>query len=410
MRILVLSQYFWPESFRINELVTALHAKGIEVEVLTGQPNYPSGLVFKGYWAWRCVRESLLGVTVHRVPLIPRGTSVFRLTLNYLSFILFASLIGPWLLRGRHFDAIFVFAPSPIIQAIPGIWLGRLKKCPTLLWIQDLWPESLSATGYVTQPVLLKAAERVVKWIYQKVDLLLVQSRAFIPKVRTLAGSTPIVYYPNSFIDEGSGGASQTITCPDLNSDFPLVFAGNIGSAQAVEVVLEAATLLRSVEGIRFVMVGDGSRRNWLMQQAVDRGLKNIFFPGRYPVEAMPALMAKAGALLVTLSDTEIFRLTIPSKIQAYLAAGRPIIACLNGAGADIVEEAGAGLAVPAEDALALAEAVKTLYKMSESERFDMGARGRRYYEAHFSHDKLVDELIDHFEQAMRNQQKGYPR
>jgi glycosyltransferase involved in cell wall biosynthesis len=410
MRILVLSQYFWPESFRINELVTALHAKGIEIEVLTGQPNYPSGLIFKGYWAWRCVRESFLGVTVYRVPLIPRGISVFQLALNYLSFILFASLIGPWLLRGRHFDAILVFAPSPIIQAIPGIWLSWLKKCPTLLWIQDLWPESLSATGYVTQPVLLKVAERVVKWIYQKVDLLLVQSRAFIPKVRTLAGSTPIVYYPNSFIDEGSGGVSQAIACPDLNSDFPLVFAGNIGSAQAVEVILEAATLLRSIEGIRFVMVGDGSKRNWLMQQAADRGLKNIFFPGRYPVEAMPALMAKAGALLVTLSDTEIFRLTIPSKIQAYLAAGRPIIACLNGAGADIVKEAGAGLAVPAEDALALAEAVKTLYKMSESERFDMGARGRGYYEEHFSQDKLVDELIDHFEQAMRNQQKGYPR
>ncbi|MEN3373011.1 glycosyltransferase family 4 protein [Dechloromonas sp. ZS-1] len=405
MRVLVLSQYFWPEGFRINELVTALHAKGVEVEVLSGQPNYPGGVVFKGYRAWRCVRDTCLGVTVHRVPLAPRGKGAVRLALNYLSFILSALVFGTYLLRKRPFDAILVFAPSPILQAIPAIWLGRLKQCPTLLWVQDLWPESLSATGHVTHPVLLKGVARVVRWIYQKVDLLLVQSRAFTPKVRALAGSTPIVYYPNSFIDERAEGTVEPIVCPGLDCDFPIVFAGNIGRAQAVEVVLEAATLLRDVEGVRFVMVGDGSQRDWLMQQSANRGLSNLIFPGRYPVEAMPALMQKAAALLVTLADTEIFRLTIPSKIQAYLAAGRPIIACLNGAGAEIVEEAGAGVAVPAEDALALAEAVKTLYKMPESERFEMGAQGRRYYQEHFAHDKLVDTLIGHFEHAVRSQQ-----
>jgi glycosyltransferase involved in cell wall biosynthesis len=410
MRVLVLSQYFWPEGFRINELVTALHAKGVEVEVLTGKPNYPSGVVFKGYRAWGCASESYLGVTVHRVPLVPRGNGAFRLALNYLSFILSIFIFGTWLLRKRKFQAIFVYAPSPIIQAIPAIWLGRLKKCSTLLWVQDLWPESLSATGHVTHSVLLKAVEHVVRWIYREVDLLLVQSRAFIPKVMALAGSTPIAYYPNSFIDEGSGRASQPIACPGLDCDFPVVFAGNIGSAQAVEVVLEAATLLWNFEDIRFVMVGDGSQRDWLMQQSVARGLSNIVFPGRYPVESMPALMEAAAVLLVTLADTEIFRLTIPSKIQAYLAAGRPIIACLNGAGSDIVEEAGAGVTVPAEDALALANAVKALYKMPESERLKMGARGRRYYEEHFSHDKLVDELIGHFEQAVRSQQQGCTR
>jgi glycosyltransferase involved in cell wall biosynthesis len=408
MRVLIVSQYFWPESFRINELAQSLVAHGVDVDVLTGKPNYPEGKIYPGYRATVSMQELWQGANVFRVPIFPRGSrSSLRLFINYISFTLFASLIGPWLLRGRQFDVILVFAPSPIIQAIPGIWLSRIKKCPTLLWIQDLWPDSLSATGYVTHPDLLKAVKWVVKWIYQKVDMLLVQSRAFIPKVRTLAGSTPIFYYPNFFIEADLGRASQTITCPGLNSDFPLVFAGNIGNAQAVEVILEAATLLTSIEGVCFVMVGDGSRRNWLIQQAIDRGLHNIIFPGRYPVEAMPALMAKAGALLVTLSDTDIFRLTIPSKIQAYLAAGRPIIACLNGAGADIIEEAGAGLVVPAENALALAEAIKTLYKMSESERLDMGARGRRYYEKYFSRDKLVNELIGHFEKAIQSQQKG---
>lgn len=407
MRILVVSQYFWPENFRINELVASLHARGVVVEVLTSKPNYPSGKIFEGYRAWDCIHESFGGVRVHRVPLVPRGRCAVRLMLNYLSFILSASALGPWLLRNRSFDAIFVYAPSPILQAIPAILIGWLKDKPVMLWIQDLWPESLSATGRMTYPVVLKAVESVVRWIYQKVDLLLVQSRAFIPRVRALASSTPIVYYPNFFIEEGSGEASQPFAYLGFDCDFPVVFAGNIGTAQAVEVVLEGATLLRNVEGVRFVMVGDGSQRDWLMQQAADRGLNNIVFSGSYPVEAMPVLMAKAGALLVTLADTEIFRLTIPSKIQAYLAAGRPIIACLNGAGADIVTEAGAGVAVPAEDASGLAKAIKALYKMSESERLEMGARGRSYYEEHFSHDKLVDELIGHFEQAVRIQ-KGF--
>ncbi|NBQ69466.1 MAG: glycosyltransferase WbuB [Nitrosomonadaceae bacterium] len=407
MKLLVISQYYWPENFRINEVTQTLSAKGVDVEILTGKPNYPGGIVFEGYRARGCVQEPVDGLQVNRVPLLPRGKGSARLALNYLSFVFSAAIFGPRLLRGKHFDAIFVYAPSPILQAIPAIWIGRLKKCAVLLWVQDLWPESLSATGHMTNRGLLNAVEYVVRWIYGHVDLLLVQSKAFIPKVRALAGTTPVVYHPNSFVDDVTLSVPPVVECPALDCAFPVLFAGNIGSAQAVEVVLEAATILRDVEGIRFVMIGDGSRRDWLLEQAAERGLSNLVFPGRYPFEAMPALMAKAGALLVTLADTEIFRLTIPSKIQAYLAAGRPIIACLNGVGAEIIAEAGAGLATPAEDASALADAVKALYKMPEGERLEMGARGRAYYEEHFSHDKLVDELIGYFEQAVRSH-KGF--
>lgn len=402
MRVLVVSQYFWPENFRINELTQSLVRKGIEVEVLTGKPNYPGGSIFDGYVAGGCIQEDYFGMRLHRVPLIPRGKGRFRLFLNYMSFVVSGLIFAPWRLQGKQFDLIFVYAPSPILQTIPAIYLGWLKKCPKILWVQDLWPESLSATGQATQPAVLKAVERVVRWIYQKVDLLLVQSPAFVPKVRSLSGSTPIVYYPNSFPENTKYSNPTDIYCPSIEYDFPIIFAGNIGTAQAVNVILEAATILRNIEGIRFVMVGDGSRREWLMQQAVDRGLSNIDFPGRYPVEAMSALMGKAAALLVTLADKEIFGLTIPSKIQAYLAAGRPIIACLNGIGAEIVRESGAGVAVAAEDAAALAEAVRALYKMPAPERFVMGQRGRKYYDEHFSHEKLVNELIVHFEHAVQ--------
>jgi glycosyltransferase involved in cell wall biosynthesis len=405
MKLLVVSQYFFPENFRINELVWKLKNKGVDVEVLTGKPNYPTGVVFEGYRVWGCVEEQMSGVKTHRVPLMPRGKGGVSLAFNYLSFIISASVFGPWLLRNRRFDAIFVFAPSPILQAIPAISLGRLKHCPVLLWVQDLWPESLSATGHVKHPFLLKVVEHVVRWIYRNVDLLLVQSKAFIPKVRNLVTSTPVVYYPNSFIEDAPDETHQQVDCPGFDCDFPVLFAGNLGNAQAVGVVLEAATILSDVEGIRFIMVGDGSRRDWMVQQALDRGLKNLVFPGQFPVKSMPALMARAAVLLVTLADTEIFRLTIPSKVQAYLAAGRPIIACLSGAGAEIVQEAGAGLTVAAEDASALAQAIKVLYSTPESERLEMGKRGRVYYEEHFSHDKLVDELIGHLGRAARRHQ-----
>ena len=152
MKVLIVSQYFWPENFRINELATSLHSRGVELEVITGKPNYPSGTVFKGYNAWNFFSESFRGVTVHRVPLFPRGNRAVGLAFNYFSFVLAASILGPWLLRGRHFDAIFVFAPSPILQAIPAIVLGWLKHCPTILWVQDLWPESLVTTGYIKYP------------------------------------------------------------------------------------------------------------------------------------------------------------------------------------------------------------------------------------------------------------------
>ncbi len=390
MRALVLSQYFWPENFRINELVTALDAKGIGVEVLTGKPNYPSGIVSDGFRSWGLSREFFNGVEVHRVPLIPRGKSSFQLLLNYLSFICSSLIFGTWSLRKRQFDIVFIFAPSPILQAIAGIWFGWIKKCPTVLWVQDLWPD--------------KAVGRIVGWIYKKVDLLLVQSPGFISKVSSRAGKTPIVYYPNFFINEAPGSPTESTFYSFLDCDFPVVFAGNLGAAQSLEVMLEAAALLKNIEGIRFVIIGDGSRRDWLVDQTEKRGLNNVIFPGSYPIEAMPALLARAAVLLVTLADKEIFRLTIPSKIQAYLAAGRPIVACLSGAGADIVRESGAGLTVLAEDARGLADAVEALYRSPEGERAEMGLRGRKYFEKNFSQEKLVDELIGYFNQIASQQ------
>lgn len=396
MRALILSQYYWPEGFQINDIAKSMSEKGIAVEVLTGKPNYPAGEIFKGYRAWGCERETRDGVDIHRIPLMARKRGGMRLALNYLSFVISGLLFGPWLLRGKKFDVIFVYAPSPILQAIPAILLGWLKGCPTVLWVQDLWPESLSATGHVKNKVVLGLVEHVVRFIYRHMDLLLVQSEAFIDPVSALASGTPVKYHPNSVAESFSSPAIvESPAIPGLGRGFSVVFAGNIGTAQAVEVIVEAATLLREEQDIHFVVLGDGSRRDWMLQQANSLALVNLHLPGRFPVETMPGIMQNASALLVTLADEEIFRFTVPSKVQAYLAAARPILACLNGEGARLVGDAGAGLIVPAEDGRALADAILQMYHMPQQERDAMGKKGAVFHEKHFAHDMLVDRLGD---------------
>ncbi len=400
MRILIVTQYFWPEAFRITELVRSLRAAGCTVTILTGQPNYPEGVIFRGYSALS-IREQLHGegFTIYRVPLVPRGNaSAMRLIANYASFAIAAAMFGPWLLRGKRFDVVLVYAPSPILQALPAIFIARLKKARLVTWVQDLWPQSLESTGFIRNSTVLRVVRSLVRWIYHRNDLLLGQSRSFVKSIRELAGEVPVEYFPNP--GEGSFGLPSGSGEPTLQLDagFNVVFAGNLGSVQALEMVLDSAELLRNKPEIRFVLVGSGSRSAWLNAEASRRGLTNIQLPGRYAAEEMPPILAQASALLVSLKRSPTMSQTIPAKVQAYLAAGRPIIAALDGEGAEVILQAEAGLAVPAEDAVALAEAVMKLWTASDEERARMGEAGRSFYQRHFAPDILARQLVERFQ------------
>ena len=394
MRILVVSQYFWPETFRTNEVVQSLRDLGHQVEVLTGQPNYPDGVLQPGYSAASLYTQLHEGLMIHRVPLVPRGRgSALRLILNYLSFMVSASVLGSWLLRGRRCDVILVFGLSPILQVIPAIWLARIKGARLVTWVQDLWPESLSATGFVRSQKLLRAVATVVRWIYRKNDLLLVQSRAFVVPVVTMAGGTPVVYHPNpgelafSMPDIGKASPLQ------LELGFNVIFAGNLGTVQALDTLLAAAQLLRHEEDVRFVLVGSGSRSAWVQQEVIRLGLNNVKMPGRFSPADMPGILAQSSAVLVSLVKDPIISQTVPSKVQAYLAAGKPIIASMDGEGARVVMEAGAGIACPAEDAQALADAVIRLRDAPPEELEQMSRRGLCYYEKNFEPKSLATRL-----------------
>lgn len=400
MRVLIVSQYFWPENFRINAIVQSLVERGVEVDVLTGKPNYPNGSITSGYRFWGCQRERWKGALVHRVPLISRGkNSSLKLFLNYLSFIIFGLICGPWLLRKRQYDVIFVYGLSPILSAIPALFIGWLKGIKVVTWVQDLWPESLSATGYVNNNRIINTIRYLVRYIYRHTDLLLVQSRAFIKPVKELASQTPVVYYPNS-VDSSFivSAMSDPPEISGLDKGFSVMFAGNIGSAQGVSIIVEAASLLKEYQDIHFVVLGDGSCRQKMLDSVQALRLTNLHLPGKFPENTMPGFMQKASVLLVTLTDKPIFSVTVPNKIQAYMASGRPIIACLNGEGARLVVEAGAGFSSPAEDANALVKTVLRLYELSVSEREKMGNNGRAYYQEHFDHEHLVDQLIGHMQ------------
>jgi len=410
MHILIVSQYFWPEGFRINDVVKSLVERGMEVDILTGKPNYPEGKILSGYRAFGCMREVWSGANIFRVPLFPRGEdSVFRLTINYLSFIFFGLIFGPYLLRGRKYDIIFVYGLSPILLSIPGIFISWIKGKRLVIWVQDLWPQSLAATGYVKSLFVLRSLEKVVGWIYRQADLLLVQSRAFEDAVAELAPGKKIVYYPNSVDSSFSKVPNlhfEQLKIEALEAGFPVIFAGNVGAAQAVNCIADTAELLKDIPEIQIVIFGTGSKWNWLKDHIAQKGLGNIHLAGRFPAEAMPGYLQKAGALLVSLTQEPIFALTIPNKIQAYMASGRPIVASLNGEGARLVMESGSGLSVPAEDPVALAKAIIALYQMSPEERQLMGEKGRNYYQTHFDHEILVDQLIDHFEMNRLNKGK----
>ncbi len=403
MKLLAISQYFWPENFRINEVVRSLKARGVDVTVMTGKPNYPDGDVFQGYRAWGCQKEAWQGIPVIRVPLVPRGkTNAWGLAANYLSFILSGVFLGPWMLRKENPEAIFVYCPSPLLQALPALLLGWVKCVPVIVWVQDLWPESLESTGYVKSRLVLHLVRKLVRFIYRNTDHILISSRSFAAPISAMVPSAKISYFPNSteasFCEPDS--ALQT-SMPELDEGFCVVFAGNIGAAQAMEVIVRAAAQLADVPEIRFVIIGSGSRLDWMCQQVLDKGLANVHLVGRYPSEAMPYLLSKAAVLLVTLADQPIFAATVPNKVQAYLAVGRPIVACLNGEGARLIEEARAGLTVAAEDAAGLAKAILALYRMPPEARKEMGDNGRLFYHQHFDHEQLVDQLIGYIQETI---------
>mgnify|MGYP003706067289 CR=1 FL=1 len=396
MKILIVSQYFWPENFRINDLTQELVQRGHSVTVLTGIPNYPAGTVFEEYRKTPKAFEYYSGARVLRVPMVARGNGAMRLFLNYLSFVFGACLYGPWRLRGQQVDVIFVFEPSPVTVGLPAILLGRIKRAPVVFWALDLWPETLAAIGVVRSPMVLGWVGHLVRFIYERCTLVLGQSRGFLPKIAKYCSDAKKIRYFPGWAEEIFNEA-VLVPAPEVplqKGVFNVLFAGNIGEAQDLPAVLNAAESLRHNNAIRWLIVGDGRRSDWLYEEVARRGLQsNVLLLGRFPLERMPSFYAHADALLVSLKKDPVFSLTIPGKVQSYLMAGVPILGMLDGEGAQVITDSNAGLVCAAGNSGGLTSAVLEMFAMSVDQRKQLGVNGRDYAQKEFGRGLLMDQL-----------------
>jgi glycosyltransferase involved in cell wall biosynthesis len=399
MRVLVVSQYFWPEVFRVNEIVADLVRRGHEVTVLTGRPNYPDGQVFDAYISNPQAFSSYAGAEVLRVPLRPRRQGSLRLMLNYWSFVFWGCLLGPWWLRGRSFDSIFVFETSPITSAIPAVLLKWLKQARLTIWVLDLWPDTLSAIGVLKSPWLLGLVGHLVAWIYRHCDLILAQSYGFFkPIERWSRDARKTRYFPQwAEADFDAPALARATVAAELaphEGRIKIMFAGNLGEAQDLPAVLDAAERLRERSDIHWLLVGDGRAAAMVREQIQRRGLtQTVYMLGRHPLERMPDFFKGADALLVSLKPEPIFALTVPGKVQSYLASGRPVIAMFDGEGAEVIARSGAGLTCPAGRPDLLAERVLQLATLGEAQRDAMGQRGQAFARNEFGRQGLMDQF-----------------
>lgn len=403
MRILVVTQYFWPESFIVNGLVAELGKRGHSIEVLTGLPNYPSGSLTEGYSLLRGPWvETYEGAKIHRSFLIARGRGFLRLSLNYISFVLggcVKALLLRKLLSKLHknkYDVIFCYAPSPVTACLPAIFMRWLTQAPLIFWVQDLWPESISAVGAIKSEKMTHLFGKLVRFIYRRCDVILVPSKAFKSSILKWGGDERKIHYLPNWAEPFAENQAAPDWVLNLPKGFKIGFAGNIGKAQDMATLVTAAELLKEHVDIRWIVVGDGSEKAWLEAEIKTRGLQNnITTVGKKPYNEMLPFFKTCDALYVSLTNDFIFSLTVPSKVQAYLSAARPIVACLNGEGAHIVNEARAGYATAAADPAALAEAILKLKGLPVVQREQMGINGLNYFKEHFERSIVINKIED---------------
>lgn len=393
MRVLLVTQYFYPENFKSNDVAFELARRGYDVTVLTGLPNYPGGKVFDGYGIFRKRKETINGVKVLRTLVVPRGKGGgVRLALNYMSWAFIASVWAFFMSLFNRYDAVIVHETSPITQGFPALAVKWMRRVPMYFWVLDLWPESLQAAGNINNRHVLGFFAWVSKLMYRNSEKILISSRGFRESILDKGDfEDKLVYFPNWAEDVFA--ASPDVPVPALPDGFKVMFAGNVGEAQDFDNVLRAAMLLKGT-GVRLIILGDGRKKAWADSFVAENGLEDVvFMMGRHPLETMPAFFSQADVLFLSLKNDYIFSLTAPAKLQAYMASGKPVLAMVDGEARNLIDDAECGLSCAAGDYKAFAQCVLNLKSMSDDERDEMGRKGLEYFDRNFRKDKCIDKL-----------------
>ncbi|CAH1211475.1 hypothetical protein PAECIP111891_03698 [Paenibacillus allorhizoplanae] len=383
MKILVVSQYYYPEPFRISDICESLVERGHDVTVLTGLPNYPEGKVLDDYRGGKKREEVINNVRVIRSYEIGRGSNKLKLFLNYISFAVSSSF--KTLTMKEKYDVLLVYQLSPVLMGIPAIIYKKKHNRKVLLYCLDLWPASLAAGGIKDDSIIYKLFTKVSKWIYNSADSIAVTSSMFKEHLSSnLAVNIDVIHHLPQYAEDLFTENKSIIKNEKLN----FVFAGNIGEMQSVETIVKAANQLREQTNIMFHIVGDGSNLEECKLLSEKLGLVNIVFYGRRPVSEMPMYYGLADAMLITLKDNEIISYTLPGKVQSYMAFRKPIIGAINGETSRVIKEAECGLCCTAENYIGLAD---TIIKFSMSDaKEQMAENSYNYYSNNFRKEKFM--------------------
>lgn len=399
MKILFVCQYFYPEVFRGNDIAFHWAEDGHEVHVVCGVPNYPDGVFHKGYGWFKRRHEVINGVKVTRLPIIPRGNNKILLILNYFSYLILGLVYMLFHALFHKYDRVFVQQLSPVMMSAPGVLYKKLQRVPLYTWVLDLWPESLTAAGGINNKYVLAFFKHYVKSEYKHSDKILISSRSFEKSILEYGDyKDKIVYYPqwSDASPNDNVNVNKNDNLPELPEGFKLMFAGAVGEAHGFECTMEAARMTKEHKEIKWVIVGDGRKLEWVREYVKEHGLEEtVYTLGRFPAEAMPWFFGQADVMLVTLSDDPLFKLYAPAKISSYMAAGKPIVAVLNGEGAEMIRDAGCGWTLAAGDAEGFAKLAIDLSREDASELAAKGANAAKYYDEHFVKEKCLRKLDD---------------
>lgn len=393
IKMLVVSQYYYPEQFRINDMCAEWVKRGYDVTVVTGLPNYPQGKFYQGYGWFKKRRETHEGAKIIRLPIVSRGTTKVRLGLNYISFVVSGFF---WqLFTKQKADIVFSFEVSPMTQVLPAVWFAKRRKIPCMVYVQDLWPENFQEMTGIQDGFLVKLITRMTKYIYRECKLILVTSNSFKKAVeRRGVPADKVVFWPQYAEDFYKPSKTVSSLVPP-DDRFTIAYTGNIGTAQGLELLPKAASLLKEKgQQVRFLLVGDGRGMYTLKKAVEENGVEEYFHFGPQQLQhEIPAILAGADAAFISFADKPLFSMTIPAKLQSYMACGVPILASVSGETKAIIEEAACGLVSETGNAEALLKDIEHMLAMRDSERGEMAINALNYAASNFSKTELMSKF-----------------
>ena len=392
--ILVISQCFYPEQFRINDMCCEWVKRGYKVTVLTGIPNYPQGKFYEGYGWSKKRRERWNGMDIIRIPLIPRGNNAIGLILNYFSFPVSGHF---WTMFTKlKADYVFMFETSPMMQCKIGVWYARKKKVPLYLYMQDIWPETVEVITGIHSRAVIGPIQKMVDNIYKNCTDIFVTSPSFVNTVcKRNISRDKVHYWPQYAEDFYRPVLKEGVPEIPENDKFKVIFTGNIGYAQGLQILPKTAALLKN-KNIQFIVVGDGRYKSQFEKEIAGVDEMFVIVP-RQPAEKIPKLLAACDAAFLSFQDTELFKMTIPAKLQSYMACGMPIIASASGETDKIITDAECGICTPMGDANQLADAIYEMSIKNKDEINKMGKNAREYFLSHFEKQMLMDQIDGYF-------------